>query len=301
MKPAIPVIPEIVRSDRRADRVVPPTGHTARLTVFVSAGMAFLAVFALALAVSAAKLADRWEAELAGTGTVRISAPPGQIEAQAAAALRVLGQTPGVSDAHVLSDAEQAALLAPWFGPDFPVDALPIPRLVEFREVPPGYDATGLRLRLAAEAPGAVLDDHSRWRRPLVEAAGRLRTLGYVSVGLIGLVVAALITLAAGSALAANGQVIRVLRLVGARDTYIARAFVRRFTLRALVGAAAGTAVGMAAVALLPAGQDAGGLLTGLGFAGVEWLIPLVLPVLAALVAFVATRAAALRALKELR
>ncbi len=45
-------------------------------------------------------------------------------------------------------------------------------------EADPGYDADGLRLRLAAEAPGAVLDDHSRWRRPLVAAAGRLRLLG---------------------------------------------------------------------------------------------------------------------------
>ena len=51
---------------------------------------------------------------------------------------------------------------------------------------------------------------------------------------------AAMITLAANAALATNAQVIRVLRLIGARDTYIARAFVRRFTLRALSGAAVG-------------------------------------------------------------
>ena len=51
-----------------------------------------------------------------------------------------------------------------------------------------------------------------------------------------------MITLAANAALATNAQVIRVLRLIGARDTYIARAFVRRFTLRALSGAAIGTA-----------------------------------------------------------
>jgi cell division transport system permease protein len=39
-----------------------------------------------------------------------------------------------------------------------------------------------------------------------------------------------MITLAAKAALAANGQVIRVLRLIGARDITIATAFVRRFT-----------------------------------------------------------------------
>ena len=88
---------------------------------------------------------------------------------------------------------------------------------------------------------------------PLVAAASRLKLLGWVSIGLIFTAMAAMITLAANAALAANAQVIEVLRLVGARDAYIAQAFVRRFTLRALAGAAAGTVAGLVAVALLPA------------------------------------------------
>lgn len=294
-------LPALIRADARADRVVPPTGHTAGLTILASAAMAFLAVFALALALSLDRLADRWESELAGTATVRVSAPPGQIAAQMAAALRALEQTPGVADARALSDEEQRALLAPWFGPDLPLDALPLPRLIEFREVPPGLDAAGLRLRLQAEAPGAVLDDHARWRAPLVAAAERLRLLSMISLGLMGVVVAVLVTLAAASSLASNRQVIEVLRLVGARDTYIARAFVRRFTIRAMLGAIAGTLAGMVAIALLPSAQDAGGFLTGLGFRGLEWTYPLALPALVGVVAFAATRAAAFRMLRGLR
>jgi len=110
-----------------------------------------------------------------------------------------------------------------------------------------------------------------------------------------------MITLAAQAALAANRQVIRTLRLVGARDAFIARAFVRRFTRRGFVGAAVGCALGMSAVALLPATEEAGGFLTGLGFSGLGWFWPLVIPPLAALVAFIATRAAALRMLKGIR
>ena len=291
----------LIKSDVRADKVVPPTGHTAHLTVLASAAMAFLAVFAIALSFAVNRLADRWEAELAGTATLRISAPPGQLEAQTLAALRALEQTPGVAGARALSDEEQRALLEPWFGPGLPVDALPLPRLIEFREVPPGFDATGLRLRLEAEAPGAVLDDHARWRAPLVAAADRLRTLGVLSLGVIGLVVASLITLAATAALASNRRVIEVLRLIGATDTYIARAFVRRFTLRAMLGAIIGTVAGMAAVAVLPPPQEPGGFLAGLGLRGAEWAAPLVLPAVIGVVAFVATRAAAFRALKERR
>ncbi|MFV2053889.1 cell division protein FtsX [Aliiroseovarius sp. YM-037] len=283
--------------DSGADRVVPPTGFTARLTLFAAAAMAFLAVFALALTFATGRMADRWSAELARSSTIRISAPAGQMAAQTAAALDVLRTTPGVASARALDEAEQRALLEPWFGPDLPIESLPIPQLIEVVEEGEGYDAEGLRQRLAGEAPGAVLDDHTRWRAPLVKAADRLRLLGYISTLLIGLTMAAMITLAANAALSANLQVIRVLRLVGARDVYIARAFVRRFTLRALMGAAAGTVVGMVAVALLPSAQAAGGFLTGLGFTGLGWLWPLAIPPLAAFVSFWATRAAALRTL----
>jgi len=127
-----------------------------------------------------------------------------------------------------------------------------------------------------------------------------MRLLGLVSIVLILATMAAMITLAANASLAANAQVIRVLRLVGARDTYIARAFVRRFTLRALAGAGAGVLAGMIGVAFLPASDTAGGFLTGLAFQGLGWLMPLALPPLAAIVAFIATRHAAFRKLKEL-
>jgi len=286
--------------ERLADRVVPSTGHTAWLTAFTAGAMAFLAVFALALSLASGRLADRWSEALARTATVRISAPPQQLEPQTAAVLAVLATTPGIASARALDDAEQRVLLEPWFGPDLPVDALPLPRLVEILETGEGYDSEGLRLRLSAEAPGAVLDDHTRWRRPLATAAERLRLLGLLSIGLIGAAMAAMITLAANAALAANAQVIRVLRLVGAKDSYIARAFVRRFTLRALTGAAVGAGAGMIGVALLPAADEAGGVLTGLGFQGAGWLLPLLLPVLAAGVAFAATRMAAFRKLREL-
>lgn len=284
--------------EARADRVVPPSGYTARLTQFTAGAMAFLAVFALALSLATGRLADRWSSELARSATVRISAPVEQLDTQTAAAIRVLKATPGVRSARVLGQAEERALLEPWFGPDLPLDSLPIPKLIEVIEDDPGFDTDGLRLRLQAEAPGAVLDDHTRWRQPLVAAADRLRLLGLMAILLIAAATAAMITLAANSALAANGQVIQVLRLVGARDTFIARAFVRRFTLRAFSGAFIGTLIGVLAILLLPGATTEGGFLTGLGFQGLHWLWPTLIPPLAGVVAFVATRLAAFRALR---
>ncbi|MCZ0962755.1 cell division protein FtsX [Paracoccus benzoatiresistens] len=291
----------LVRDGGAGDRIVPPTGFTAQLTLFSAGAMAFLAVFALALALATGRLAERWSSELAGSVTVRVSAPMDEQAAQTQTTMQVLSTTPGAGQPRLLPPEEVAQLLTPWFGPDMPVDALPVPALIELPIAGEDFDAQGLRLRLEAEAPGAVLDDHTEWRRPLVTAAHRLRVLGIVSLLLIAAASASMITLAAKAALAANGQVIRVLRLIGARDITIATAFVRRFTKRAAVGATVGTLCGMAGIAMLPGMNAAGGFLTGLGFQGWGWLLPLLIPVVAGAVGFFATRWAALTMLGAVR
>lgn len=291
----------LMSPDARSDRVVPPSGHTAWLTSFTAAAMTFLCVFAMALSLASDRLAGRWSDALARTSTIRLSAPPAQMEQQTAAILTLLAATPGVEAARALTDAENRALLEPWFGAELPLEELPLPRLIEVTEADPGYDAEGLRQRLSAEAPGAVLDDHTRWRRPLAEAASKLRLLGLLSIVLIGTAMAAMVTLAASASLEANAQVVRVLRLVGARDQYIARAFVRRFTLRAFSGACAGAVAGVIGMLFLPGADTAGAFLTGLGFTGAGWLLPFILPPLVGLVAFFSTRYAALRKLREFR
>ncbi len=288
--------PSFLSPDPTAARVVPATGFTAALTIVSSAATAFLAVFAIALSLAAGDLATRWETELAGTATVRLPAPEEGQDVPVEIILEALKQTPGIGTAHRLDDGEQAALLAPWFGSDLPLDSLRLPILIEVTEIGDGPDVEGLNLRLEAEAPGAVYDNHGRWRAPLAEAAGWLRKLGTVSLVLIAGVMAVTIALAASAALAANGQVIDVLRLVGARDVWITRAFVQRFTVRAAAGAGVGTVLGMMALLLMPGGAETG-ILAGLGLSGANWLWPLVIPPAAALLAYAATRAAAARRL----
>ncbi|MEJ6404150.1 cell division protein FtsX [Yoonia sp. 2307UL14-13] len=288
---------DLIVGDPQADRAVPPTGITARLTIFVAGAMAFLAVFVLALSLSAGRAADRWANELAQAATLRmpIDTPAEEI----ARAVDILNTTPGIAAARALTVDEQQTLLAPWLGAELTLDALPVPQLIEIVATDEGYDRAGLQARLTGEFPDAVLDDHGRWRAPLIAAAGRLRLIGGIVTLLIGGAMAAMIVLAAQASLAANAQVIRVLRLVGARDIYIARAFVRRFTLRALIGAVIGAVFGVIALQLLPDGGATGGFLADIGFRGAGWLWPLVIPLLAAIVAFVATRAAALARLRD--
>ena len=292
-------IVEALLGDRHADRIVPPSGQTVWLTVLTAGAMAFLAVFALAFTLATGRLADRWGDTLAEAATIQIVGRAEDLDAQVDAAVTILDGTPGIGRITVLDAQDQADLLAPWLGADLPLDDLPLPRLIELADIG-DLDVDGLRLRLAAEIPEATLDDHGRWRAPLVRAADRLRLLGWTALLLIAGTVAGMVGLAAQASLAANRPVIRVLRLVGARDAFVARAFIRRFTLRAVTGAAVGTLVGALVIAVLPAADPAGGFLTGLGFRGAGWLLPPLIPVFAGLAAFVATRYAAFRALRHI-
>lgn len=289
---------ELIVGDPQADRAVPPTGLTARLTVFVAAVMAFLAVIALAVTFTTGRQAAIWADELAQSATLRLPPDTEIADELLMSALEVLQTTPGVARVRALSMEEQRALLEPWFGPDLPLDNLPIPQLVEVIADDDGYDVAGLQARLTAQVPGAVLDDHTAWRAPLLEAAARVRVIGWAVMILIAATVAAMITLAAQASLATNQQVIRVLRLIGAKDVYIARAFVRRYTLRAALGAVAGVLLGIIAVQLLPGGGAGQSILTGIGLRGAEWIWIILLPLLSAIVAFVATRSAAFRTLR---
>ena len=284
--------------DRGAERIVPPSGFTMTLTVFSAAAMAFLAVFVAGVSGGAERAAAAWTESLAGTATVHMPVTGEDAEALVAAVQAVLDQTPGIESAAPLRAEEQAALLAPWFGDESPLDIMNFPVIFEVTLTDEGPDRDELIRRLNDTAPGAVFDDHGQWREPVLAAAGRLQGLARLSLGLIAAITASVIALAASSSLAANAKVIDVLRLVGATDSFITRLFVRRFTVRALAGAAAGSLAGLIAVLLTPSVDGASGF-AGVGFTGAGWLWPFVIPVLAGVIAYAATRVAAGRQLKE--
>ena len=282
-----------------ADRIVPPGAQSARSVGVMAAILAFFAVVALALALAAGRLAESWAGELAETATLQIFTDEPDVEDQARAALNVLRTTPGVRSVRMIEVEEQRALLEPWLGPEAALDGLPLPLLIDVGLDPAAFDRESLELRLAAEAPAAVFDDHSAWRGPLVLTAERLRVFALASLGLLAICFAAALSLAAHAAIAASGQVIQTLRLVGARDGFVAAAFTRRFALQAGTGAAVGTVLGLVLLALLPQASEPGFFLVGIGIAGWHWILPLAIPVASGGIAWAATARAVRRNLRK--
>ena len=242
---------------------------------------------------------DSWQGELADAATLQVFGPADAIEEQARAALDVLRTTPGVRSVRMVDLAEQERLLEPWLGPDIPIESLPLPLLIEIETDRDQLNQASLILRLQAEAPGAVFDDHAAWRQPLLATAERLRLFAAACVALMALALAAVLGLAAHAAVAFNGAVVETLRLVGARDRFIGATFTRPLMVNAMASSLAGTAAAMALLALLPKASEQGFFLVGIGLVGWHWLLPPLVPLAAGVLAWVATGLATRQSLRR--
>lgn len=284
-------LPDLEQRKRaRQPRLLPKRG-VAVVPVVVQAGvLSFLAVLALALGLAAGRIAAEWSGDAARTATLQLLAPSAAMEAQARAALDVLRTTEGISAVRIIELEEQQAILAPWLGTDAAFDVLPLPLLIEVTADPVRLDRAALDARLAAEAPGAVFDDHGLWRRPLAASAERLRIFAFACLALLGITLCAGLVGAACAAILRHGHEIETLALVGARPGFIAGLFARPFAGAALVGAILGTAAGSGLIALLPQTDERGFFLVGIGLRGWHWALPLAVPVVVAGLAWAVMR-----------
>ena len=241
-------------------QVVPNTGFTKWLTTFTAGAMSFLAVVGLAFSLICSDLSNEWGESLKNS-SLRLSAPTDLLEKQTKVALAILEQTSGVKSARLVGIGAKKKLLEPWLGVDFPLEAIAMPALIEIHETEAGVDYQGLRLRLSAELPSAILDNHAEWRRPIEVVSKLVSQLGMFTVILIMLSSIAMVTMASNAALSANVKVLRVLRLVGAFDTFIVTSFVRIFTLRIFLGSLTGTVCAGIVLFLIPTFSENLGIL----------------------------------------
>lgn len=288
-----------------APKLVPDERGAGRFLPWVLALMVFLASLAAVAALSLDDAIRRWDAGVRGALTVEIpwaASPP--LDGQAAAALEVLRSTAGIAEARLLERDELARLLVPWLGADAPLDDLPLPALIDVTlAADQPADLALLRRRLAEAVPAAILDDHQAWLGRLLRLARGVQVAAAGTVALIALAMGAVVVLAMRATLAANRDVLEVLHLIGARDSYVARQFQAhavRLSLRgALIGQALTLAVGLGLLALWLGPAEALAAI-----AGHPWLAQaaalVAVPAAAVLIATLAARWAVLRELARM-
>jgi cell division transport system permease protein len=291
-------------SSASARRLLPREAGAISLDLVIGV-MAFLAALAVACVLLAGRTAEGWREGLVGRITVQILPQGGAApEAETAAALDVIRATPGIVRAIVLSDAETLRLVEPWLGKDTVIADLPFPRVIDV-ETNPGaeIDSVALAERLKRVAPNAVLDDHGRWVDRLKSASGAVMWSALVVLALIALATAATVAFATRAGLAAHREIVMLLHLMGAQDRFIARAFEWHYFIAALaaglIGAMIATGAFVAVGALEQMGFAAVPFLPplGLNLAELPWL--LLVPVVAAGIAWATARLSVVSALRE--
>ena len=280
-------------------QVVPNTGFTKWLTTFTAGAMSFLAVVGLAFSLICSDLSNEWGESLKNS-SLRLSAPTDLLEKQTKVALAILEQTSGVKSARLVEISAKKKLLEPWLGVDFPLEAIAMPALIEIHETEAGVDYEGLRLRLSAELPSAILDNHAEWRRPIEVVSKLVSQLGMFTVILIMLSSIAMVTMASNAALSANVKVLRVLRLVGAFDTFIVTSFVRIFTLRIFLGSLTGKVCAGIVLFLIPTFSVNLGILDVVSLEIKDTIYIACVPFLFAIISIFVTRNAVKSSLKRL-
>ena len=211
--------------------IVPKSTIAGRALVAIVAIMTFLASVTTGAVVLVRAAASDWQSEVAREVTIQVRPVSNRnFEADIARAADIARRFPGVADVRVYSKEESARLLEPWLGTGLVIDELPVPRLAVVRiasGATPDFDQLGKLL--VAQVASASLDDH----RGFVErmrSMGRAAFLGGLAVlGLVLVATVLSVTFATRGAIATNRTVVEVLHLIGAKNTFIAQHFQRRF------------------------------------------------------------------------
>ncbi len=282
--------------------IVPRDSIAGRSLTAVVAIMTFLAALATGAAMLITGAASDWQSEVGREVTIQVRPVPGRdLDADVTAAAAVLRQASGIADVRPYTRKESAELVEPWLGSGITLSDLPIPRIIVAKLVPGGAaNFADLRKALAAQVPGATLDDHRGWIDRMRTMAETAVATGIVILALVIAVTVLSVTFATRGAMATNRPTIEVLHYVGATDGFVAGQFQRHFLVLGLKGGAIGGGTAMALFGILqaadtwligaPGGEQAAALFGSLAIGPAGYIAMFVVILLMALVTAVACR-----------
>lgn len=273
---------------------------------WIIAFMVYLAMLALAAAMTVSSLVGRWDREVAGTLTVQIPpAAPGDrgAEDRLARVVKLLQAQAGIREARPLPAEEIDRLLGRWLGPGAAGGDLPLPRLIDVViEDGARIDLKALGKALVEIAPGTTIEDHQLWFGDLMVFARSIEVLAVGVMLLVATVGIAIVVYATRAGFAIHRYTVELLHMIGAQDDYIAEQFQRHALALGIRGAVIGVALAGVTLGLLGylAAQVDTALLPALTLTTLQLVMLGAVPVGAALVVMWTARVAVMRSLVEL-
>lgn len=231
-------------------KTLPPSGallprraREERSLVFILSAMVFLAALTLLVFLAGMRASKAWQLDLAQTLTIQVY-DDGKVDQETLKkdVVNIARSALPKSRVSLLSDSDSRALLSPWLGQTILPEDIPMPLVLRVKlgsNVPPDVEA----IKTAYDRAGVEtdVDDHSRWGKNMK------RTWRAVQIGMGAIIMIVLGASAAVSAYAtqsvmrARQTIIDVLAHVGARDSFIASLFLKRFTVLGMLAGLIGS------------------------------------------------------------
>lgn len=265
------------------------------LKVMISIAV-FLFAVTLAGVLSINSMLVNWNTSILGSLTVQIIPINGvdKLKAknetliQQEKAVAMLEAMPEVQKVTPLSDGQLERLLKPWLGDDVDLSSLPMPRLIDVK-IKKGEEINFLVLaeKLAAVAPQASLDNHKLWLNKLINFAGGLKILALSVLLLVIGITSGAIFYSTQTSLGLHKDIIEILHLLGAKDTYIAQQYATKTSILGLIGGLIGVAFALPTIFIIAhlAQQIEGGIINEAHLSWGAWLTILSLPLFSMLIA----------------
>lgn len=280
-------------------------GSGGQLVAWTVGVMTYLTVLTLVLVFALSDIQHYWQQGLTGRMTIEVPYDKNNPIADDIKQTLTdsLNKLPGIH-AKFLTQDDISALVGPWLGTNAALADLPLPNLVDVTRDDDDNAASQDTIAQTAKQiiPSATLDTHQEWLADLMRLAKACRMI-LVGISLILAITSALTVAAtAKTRLALHKDEVDLLHLIGATDSYIATQFQRQAFRLATEGAAAGLAVGLITLLIISIikGQFGSSLLPGVTLSWLEWASLLLSPIMAGVIAMIASRFAVLRALKDM-
>lgn len=276
-----------------------------RFLPWLVAFMVYLAALSVVATSMVQAVGKRWEQGVSETLSVQVPphAEAAVDEKRLGAVLDVLRAHPAVIIAQPMGEDQVVSLLQPWLGDATVIRAMPLPHLIDV-SLRPGVEVDGASFsrQLNDLVPGVSVDDHRVWLSRLIQMSQTLQWGAYIVLVLILTATVGTIYFVTKTGLAIHYDVIEVLHLIGAQDSYIARQFAEQAMQLGLKGGFYGLAVAGPTFGIFAYfyRQVDSSLLPQIDITIAQWVAICALPLLAATMGYVSARFAVMKTLKKM-
>ena len=269
---------------------IPLKGENTSLFLQIIISIAIF-IFAITLSgvLSINAMTNSWNKSILGSITVQIiplnntnkEKAKAELLAYEEKAVDFLKSVNGIIKVTPLSDNQLNELLRPWLGDEVSISDLPTPRIIDVKIAKnANIDFAQLAKDLSIASPQASLDNHKIWLNKLIALADGLKMIATTILALVVAITSGAIFYTTQMSLGLHKNIIEILHIIGAKDTYIAQQYAKRMGFLGLIGGLFGLFFAIPTIFFIGnlANSIKGGIISEASLGISDWIYVLLLP-----------------------